>query len=277
MRASSWCVGKRRNSAGRRLPRSRTEILAWHGGCHHRRGRLASRDIGARGVDRLTEIFAGATPWGTCLADPPSHDQRATAQCARRLAVARAVVRSGVRPGLRVVGGVSAPGPKHAYVRRAGPDGVLSCLVQPRTVLVEKLLDRIETDHRRCAGPLRARPDLPAQQRHRDRPLLRRPLLPARLLRFQRIPVIPSHPALRMQAVHADDVADAYARVLKSDLRGAFNVAAGPVLDPALAAEIFHGVQVPVPGWLLHAAASLSWRARLQPVDAGGSSGLRAP
>jgi nucleoside-diphosphate-sugar epimerase len=104
------------------------------------------------------------------------------------------------------------------------------------------------------------------------------PLLPARLLRFQRIPVIPSHPALRVQAVHADDVADAYARVLQSDVRGAFNVAAGPVLDTALAAEVFHGIQVPVPGWVLHGAASLSWWARLQPVDAGWVElGLKAP
>ena len=62
------------------------------------------------------------------------------------------------------------------------------------------------------------------------------PLLPARLLRFHRIPVIPAHPALRVQAVHADDVADAYARALRSDVRG---------------------------------AAGLSWRLRLQPVDAG--------
>ncbi|MEU7906179.1 hypothetical protein [Actinoplanes sp. NPDC049118] len=35
------------------------------------------------------------------------------------------------------------------------------------------------------------------------------PLLPAPLLRHQRIPVVPAHPRLRLQAVHADDVADA--------------------------------------------------------------------
>jgi nucleoside-diphosphate-sugar epimerase len=78
--------------------------------------------------------------------------------------------------------------------------------------------------------------------------------------------------------VHADDVAEAYARVLRSDVPGAFNVAAGPVLDGALAAKVFKGLPVPVPGVLLHAAASLSWRLRLQPVDAGWvEMGLKAP
>ena len=52
-----------------------------------------------------------------------------------------------------------------------------------------------------------------------------------------------------MQAVHADDVADAYARVLRSQVRGAFNVAAGPVLDPTVAAQIFRGFEVPCRRW----------------------------
>ena len=81
-----------------------------------------------------------------------------------------------------------------------------------------------------------------------------------------------------MQAVHADDVADAYARVLRSDVRGAFNMAAGPVLDPAVAARAFHGREVPVPGFLLRGAAELTWRLRLQPVDVGWvRMGLKAP
>jgi nucleoside-diphosphate-sugar epimerase len=37
---------------------------------------------------------------------------------------------------------------------------------------------------------------------------------------------------LRVQCVHAADVADAYTRAVCSDVRGAFNVAYEPVLDP---------------------------------------------
>jgi nucleoside-diphosphate-sugar epimerase len=95
------------------------------------------------------------------------------------------------------------------------------------------------------------------------------PLLPARLLRHERIPVVPSNRRLRMQAVHADDVADAYARILRTDIRGAFNIAADPVLDSHLAAQVFRGVPVPVPAAALSGAAALSWRLRLQPIDAG--------
>jgi UDP-glucose 4-epimerase len=61
-------------------------------------------------------------------------------------------------------------------------------------------------------------------------------------------------------------------------VRGAFNVAAGPVLDASVAAEAFHGRQVPVPESVLRGAAALSWRLRLQPVDAGWVHlGLKAP
>jgi nucleoside-diphosphate-sugar epimerase len=95
------------------------------------------------------------------------------------------------------------------------------------------------------------------------------PLLPARLLRYQRIPVVPQHPRLRLQAVAAEDVADAYARILLSDVHGAFNLAAGPVLDPEVAAAAFHGVRLPVPGPALAGAAALTWRLRLQPVEPG--------
>jgi hypothetical protein len=41
------------------------------------------------------------------------------------------------------------------------------------------------------------------------------------------------------------------------------------VLDAAVAAEVFHGVRMPVPAAALTGAAALSWWSRLQPVDAG--------
>ena len=57
------------------------------------------------------------------------------------------------------------------------------------------------------------------------------PFLPSRLVDPRWIPVVPRHPRLRFQAVHADDVADAYRRAIIGDARGVFNVAADPVLD----------------------------------------------
>src|SRR5688572_32287557 len=45
--------------------------------------------------------------------------------------------------------------------------------------------------------------------------------------------------SFRFQTVHSYDVADAYRRVLRSDVRGAFNLAAEPVIDTELLAHTF--------------------------------------
>ena len=63
-------------------------------------------------------------------------------------------------------------------------------------------------------------------------PLVPRSLLHRRLLRF-----VPDIPGLRVQAVHADDVARAYLEAIVRDARGAFNLAADPVLDADVLAE----------------------------------------
>ena len=63
------------------------------------------------------------------------------------------------------------------------------------------------------------------------------PLLPSRLVRPGLIPVVPDTPRLRFQAVHSRDVGDAYRLAIVGDARGAFNVAAEPVLDPASSAS----------------------------------------
>jgi nucleoside-diphosphate-sugar epimerase len=53
------------------------------------------------------------------------------------------------------------------------------------------------------------------------------------------------------------------------DVRGAFNIAADPVLDPDELGRILGARLVPVPDKVLRAFADLSWRARLQPTPAG--------
>src|SRR5438045_7606910 len=57
-------------------------------------------------------------------------------------------------------------------------------------------------------------------------------LVPRRLVSPGRIPIVPDLPRLRFQVTHTDDVADAYRRAILRDVRGPFNVAADPVLDP---------------------------------------------
>jgi UDP-glucose 4-epimerase len=72
-----------------------------------------------------------------------------------------------------------------------------------------------------------------------------------------------------VQAVHTDDVADAYRRAALSDARGAFNIAAGPVLDGPQLARLLGARTVPASHRVLRAAASLSFTLRLQPCEPG--------
>lgn len=208
----------------------------------------------------------------------PGHDSRQLYRT--NVLGSRTVFRAALRAGVATLVHASsvavyAPGPKWAYVKETWlRTGVPESSYSRHKVLVEQMLDEIESDHP-TLRVARLRPGL-TLRREAGAELGR--LVPARLLRFGWVPVLPANPGLRLQAVHADDVAEAYLRVLRADVRGAFNVAAGPVIDPAVLARAFHGVPVPVPGFALEGAAALSWWLRLQPVDRGWVKlALKAP
>jgi len=84
------------------------------------------------------------------------------------------------------------------------------------------------------------------------------------------VPLLPAPDNLIFQAVHADDVAEAYWRVVDQRASGAFNIAAEPVLTPQVLARILGARRIlPIPMRLLHAVVDLTWRARIQPTDSG--------
>ena len=93
------------------------------------------------------------------------------------------------------------------------------------------------------------------------------PLLPRALVRPGRVPAVPDVPGARIQAVHADDVGDAYRRAVVGDVRGAFNLAADPVLTPASVAAAVHSRTVPVPARVMRALVTTSWVLRAQPTS----------
>ncbi|MEU6072252.1 NAD-dependent epimerase/dehydratase family protein [Micromonospora sp. NPDC047074] len=235
-----------------------------------------SCDIGLPGAPgQLAEILAGADAvvhlaWQI----QPSHDQRVLRRTnvGGSTAVIEATVLAGV-PALVYASSVGtyASGPKDQPVSERWPaTGVPGSSYSVHKAEVEALLDRAEREHPGLRV-VRLRPGLNFQRAAAteiSRYFLG-PFVPTRLLRFGRIPLVPANRRLRMQAVHTDDVADAYARAVLGDARGAFNVAADPVLTPELVARHFHGWTVPVAAPVLRAAAALTWRARLQPIDAG--------
>jgi nucleoside-diphosphate-sugar epimerase len=72
-----------------------------------------------------------------------------------------------------------------------------------------------------------------------------------------------------MSMVHADDVADAFVRVLTARVPGAFNLAAPPAVTADDIAVALDARLVHVPSSVVRAAVTASWHARLQQVDAG--------
>lgn len=91
-------------------------------------------------------------------------------------------------------------------------------------------------------------------------------LLPARI----RVPILPVPEGLVFQAVHADDVAEAYWRVIDERASGAFNIAAEPVLTPQELARVFGARRIlPIPMALLRGVVDVAWRLHLIPTDAG--------
>ena len=177
--------------------------------------------------------------------------------------------------------GVYSPGPKDRAVDESWPrEGVASSFYSRHKAAAEKALDTVEA----AASGLRIvrlRPGLIFKREAGPevRRLFAGPLLPARLLRPGLLPVLPLPVRLVLQAVHGDDVGEAYRlAALSPDARGAYNIAAEPVLDPATLARLFRARPVRVPPRALRALADVSWRARLQPTPPGWlDMGLAAP
>jgi UDP-glucose 4-epimerase len=168
--------------------------------------------------------------------------------------------------------GAYAPGPKDRAVDESWPaTGVASSFYARDKAECERMLDQLEPEHPRLRV-VRLRPGLIFQRTAAAeiRRLFIGPLLPGFLADRRLIPIVPDHPRLRVQAVHADDVAEAYRlAVVGEQARGAYNVAAEPVLDPPLLAELLGARRVPVKAGVLRALADLSWRLRLQPTPPG--------
>lgn len=167
--------------------------------------------------------------------------------------------------------GAYSPGPKDERVDESWPTGGLHTSHYSRQkAAVERLLDRFEADHPDIAVA-RLRPGLifqSGQASEVGRYFLGR-FIPQQVARV-RVPVLPMPRSMVFQAVHAEDAADAYAKVLAARARGAFNIAAEPVLDPTTFPPVLGAKKsVPLPGAVLRALVLLSWNLRIQRTDPG--------
>jgi UDP-glucose 4-epimerase len=89
--------------------------------------------------------------------------------------------------------------------------------------------------------------------------------LPGPVARLLPLPL----PDVSVAFVHADDVADALARILDRRIGGPFNLSAEPVMDAAGIARALGTVRVPVPARVLRAAVHAAFTARLLPIEPG--------
>jgi UDP-glucose 4-epimerase len=184
----------------------------------------------------------------------------------------RAVAEAGV-PSLVYASSVGAysPGPKDRRVDESWPThGIGSSFYARHKAQVERMLDRFE-EEQPGIRVVRLRPGLIFKREAgaEIRRLFAGPFLPGALLRPELIPVVPRVERLVFQAVHSQDVGDAYRLAVLADARGAFNVAAEPVLDPDELAQTLDARAVPLPPAVLRGGAALTFRLRLQPSEPG--------
>ena len=189
------------------------------------------------------------------------------------LRVARAVKEAGV-PALLYASSVGAysPGPKGEAVDESWPTGGATVSYYARQKAeVERRLDFFEKAYP-DVRVVRMRPGLVFKREAATgvRRLFAGPFLPNFLMRPELINLVPQVEGLRSQVVHSYDVGEAFRlALLDEEARGAYNLAAEPVLDAQEIGRILRARPFPVSARAVRAGADLAWKLRLQPVPPG--------
>jgi UDP-glucose 4-epimerase len=205
----------------------------------------------------------------------PSRDERITYAAnvtgSRRVFEAAAEAGVGALVYASSVGAYS-PGPKDRAVDESWPtEGTPSSFYARHKAAAERALDEVAAAHPELRV-VRLRPALIFKREAASgvRRLFAGPFLPSPLVRPALLPVLPLPAGLRVQGVHAADAAEAYRlAVTDPSARGAYNVAAEPVLDAATLGRALGARPLELPVRRVRAAAALAWRLGLQPSEPG--------
>lgn len=165
--------------------------------------------------------------------------------------------------------GAYSPGPKDRAVDESWPThGWPGAAYTREKAYLERCLDVFERRHERTRV-VRLRPAFVFQvgSAAQQRRLFAGPLLPGSLARPEALPVLPDVPGMRVQAVHSEDLAEAYRLAVHQPVSGAFNIAAEPVVDAAALAETFGARTVPVPAEVARSVLALAWSGRFVPAS----------
>ncbi|GAB3879639.1 NAD-dependent epimerase/dehydratase family protein [Microbispora bryophytorum subsp. camponoti] len=225
--------------------------------------------------DDLNPILAGADAVvHLAWLFQPTHDPVTTwnSNVLGSMRVFDAAVRAGVSVLVHSSSvGAYSPGPKDPPVDESWPThGWPNAAYGREKAYVERMLDILERDHPDIRV-VRMRPGFIFKEEAatEQRRLFAGPFLPRRLMRPGLIPFVPDMPRLRFQALHSRDAGEAFRLALTRDVRGAFNIAADPVIDPAALAGLLGARLVPVPATVVRTAVSAGWHLRLIPASPG--------
>jgi UDP-glucose 4-epimerase len=202
----------------------------------------------------------------------PTHDTVLTWQnnVIGGIRVCRAAIESEV-PALVYASSVGAysPGPNDKEVDESWPThGWPSAGYTREKAYLERVLDTLEREHPRLRV-VRMRPGFifKRESATQQRRLFAGPLLPNRLVRPGLVPILPDLPGLRLQALHTSDAAEAYRLAVLRPVRGAFNLAADPVVGAAELAQLLGARTVRVPTSVVRAALASAWQLHLLPAS----------
>jgi UDP-glucose 4-epimerase len=243
----------------RRLPTAAFEKTEWA------RADVARDDLEPllRGADCVVHLA-----WLIQPSHRPAHMWLTNVHGSRR--VFRAVAETGVQALVYAssVGTYSA-GPKDRRVDESWPtDAIQTNAYARHKAAIEHELDLLE----------RARPELRVVRLRQAfvfkreagseiRRLFLGPFVPNPIVRRSLIPLFPEHPRFRFQAVHSYDVGEAYRLAIVGGARGAFNIAADPVLDGERVGRLLGARPVRIGHKALRAFVEATWRLRLQPAE----------
>lgn len=185
-------------------------------------------------------------------------------------------VEAAIAAGVRVVVyassvGAYAPGGEHPRATESWPTHALPTAAYGREKsYLERAFDALEARHPEVRF-VRMRMAFVFQRRAaaEQRRIFAGPLVPGWFLRLPSLPLVPVPRGLRLQAVHARDVAEAYRLALLRPVAGAFNLAAEPVLDGDALAGLLGGRALPIPARAVRAAMAAGWHARALPAEPG--------
>ncbi len=244
----------------RRVPRWRPGKTEW-----------AAADVTS---DDLVRHFAGADAVvHLAWLFQPTHDVTATwrVNVLGSMRVFETVARCGV-PALVYASSVGAyspgPGDTDRPVTEDWPThGWPGAAYAREKAYVERLLDVFERD-RPDLRVVRLRPGFifKRQAAAEQGRLFAGPLLPRRIVRPGGVPIVPDIAGLRFQAVHAEDIGEAYRLAVTQGVRGAFNIVAEPVVRPEHLAELLQARLVRVPRVVARSLLAAAWRLRLVPA-----------